>query len=237
VFWAELHITSGLAAVLNATVPLFGLPLAHRALAAEPMTPHKTGGVVLGVLGLAIVFSAELAGDSPLAAWASAGVLVASLAGAQAGVLVKAKATHLDPAVLAGVQMAAGSVPLLAAGAALEGNPFQFHWIGGRLPGGERGMEHGLGRRGNSGRSGDGGVERGPLTRRGPWRPWSPCSFQVTLVAQAADSCALAARRVSTCRLSQSIWSLIVCRVALVASHSSARRRSSSENTGDSASR
>ena len=37
-----------------------------------------------------------------MAAWASAGVLVASLAGAQAGVLVKAKGTHLDPAVLAG---------------------------------------------------------------------------------------------------------------------------------------
>ncbi|MGH7580015.1 MAG: DMT family transporter [Gemmatimonadales bacterium] len=128
VFWAELHISSGLAAVLNATIPLFGLPLAHRSLAAEPMTPHKMGGVVLGVLGLAIVFGAELGGDGPLALWASAGVLVASLAGAQAGVLVKAKGTHLDPAVLAGVQMTAGSLPLLAAGAALEGNPFRFDW-------------------------------------------------------------------------------------------------------------
>src|SRR5688572_27452362 len=50
VFWAELHISSGLAAVLNATIPLFGLPLAHRLLAAEPMTPQKVSGVVLGVL-------------------------------------------------------------------------------------------------------------------------------------------------------------------------------------------
>ncbi len=128
VFWAELHISSGLAAVLNATIPLFGLPLAHRALAAEPMTPHKVWGVVLGALGLAIVFGAELGGNSRLAAWASAGVMVASLAGAQAGVLVKAKGTHIDPAVLAGVQMAAGSIPLLAAGVALEGNPLLFDW-------------------------------------------------------------------------------------------------------------
>jgi drug/metabolite transporter (DMT)-like permease len=128
VFWAELHISSGLAALLNATIPLFGLPLAHRALAAEPMTSHKVWGVVLGVLGLAIVFGSELGGNSPLAAWASIGVMVASLAGAQAGVLVKAKGTHLDPAVLAGVQMAAGSVPLLAGGAALEGNPLLFDW-------------------------------------------------------------------------------------------------------------
>jgi drug/metabolite transporter (DMT)-like permease len=133
VFWAELHISSGLAAVLNATIPLFGLPLAHRALAAEPMTPQKVGGVGLGVLGVALVFAAELGGNSAMAAWAGAGVLVASLAGAQAGVLIKAKGTHLDPAVLAGVQMAAGSVPLLAAGAALEGNPLRFHWTASAL--------------------------------------------------------------------------------------------------------
>lgn len=128
VFWAELHISSGLAALLNATIPLFGLPLAHRALAAEPMTSYKVWGVLFGVLGLAIVFGAELGGSSPLAAWAGAGVVVASLAGAQAGVLIKAKGTHLDPAVLAGVQMATGSVPLLVGGAALEGNPLLFAW-------------------------------------------------------------------------------------------------------------
>lgn len=128
VFWAELHISSGLAAVLNATIPLFGLPLAHRMLAAEPMTPYKVSGVVLGVLGMAIVFGAELGGTTPMAAWASAGVLVASLAGAQAGVLVKARGTHLDPAVLAGVQMAFGAVPLLVGGAVLEGNPLRLAW-------------------------------------------------------------------------------------------------------------
>jgi drug/metabolite transporter (DMT)-like permease len=128
VFWAELHISSGLAAVLNATIPLFGLPLAHRALVSEPMTGPKVWGVVLGVLGLALVFGSELGGSGPLAAWASAGVLVASLAGAQAGVVIKSKGTHIDPAVLAGVQMAFGSVPLLLGGAALEGNPLRFHW-------------------------------------------------------------------------------------------------------------
>ena len=128
VFWAELHISSGLAAVLNATIPLFGLPLAHRLLAAEPMSPAKVAGVVLGILWVAIVFGVELGGNAPLAAWASAGVLVASLAGAHAGVMVKARGTHLDPAVLAGVQMAFGAVPLLLGGAALEGNPLRFGW-------------------------------------------------------------------------------------------------------------
>jgi len=128
VFWAELHISSGLAAVLNATIPLFGLPLAHRMLAAEPMTPPKVTGVVLGVLGTAVVFGSELGGNTTMAAWAGAGVLVASLAGAQAGVLVKARGTHLDPAVLAGVQMTFGAIPLLIGGALLEGNPLRLAW-------------------------------------------------------------------------------------------------------------
>src|SRR5215210_8412504 len=38
VFWGEQYISSGLAALLSATVPLFGLPLAHRYLATEPLT-------------------------------------------------------------------------------------------------------------------------------------------------------------------------------------------------------
>lgn len=130
VFWGELHISSGLAALLTATIPLFGLPLAHRYVASEPMTPRRVAGVLLGVVGLAIVFGAELGAGQGLALWASGGILVAALASAHAGVLVKARGSHLDPAVLAGVQMAAGCVPLLVGGAVLEGNPFRFHWSG-----------------------------------------------------------------------------------------------------------
>ncbi len=128
VFWGEQYISSGLAALLNATIPLFGLPLAHRYLASEPLTRRKLAGVLLGLAGVLMVFGVELGGSGPLAFWASAGILVASLAGAQAGVLIKARGTHIDPAVLAGVQMAAGCVPLLIGGIALEGNPLRFHW-------------------------------------------------------------------------------------------------------------
>jgi drug/metabolite transporter (DMT)-like permease len=128
VFWGEQYISSGLAALLSATVPLFGLPLAHRYLASEPLTPGKVVGVLLGVIGVAIVFSGELGLGGPTALWASAGIILAALATAQAGVLVKARGTHIDPAVLAGVQMIGGCVPLLLAGLALEGDPLTFHW-------------------------------------------------------------------------------------------------------------
>jgi drug/metabolite transporter (DMT)-like permease len=127
VFWGEQYISSGLAALLNATIPLFGLPLAHRYVESEPLTRRKIAGVLLGLLGVLVVFGAELTGG-PLAFWAGAGIVVASFSGAQASVLMKARGSHLDPAVTAGVQMAAGCVPLLVGGIALEGSPLAFHW-------------------------------------------------------------------------------------------------------------
>ncbi|HYF40183.1 MAG TPA: EamA family transporter [Gemmatimonadales bacterium] len=128
VFWGEQYIASGLAALLSATVPLFGLPLAHRYLAAEPLTWRKFGGVLLGLAGTAVVFSGELGTSGTHALWASAGIVVAALATAHAGVLVKARATHIEPSVLAGVQMAGGCIPLLLGGVLLEGSPLEFRW-------------------------------------------------------------------------------------------------------------
>lgn len=128
VFWGEQHISSGLAAVLSSTVPLFGLPLAHRYLASEPLTHWKVAGVLLGVIGVAIVCSGQLGIGGPLAFWASLGIIFAALATAHAGVLIKAGGTHMEPSVLAGVQMAGGCIPLLLGGVLLEGNPVHFHW-------------------------------------------------------------------------------------------------------------
>jgi len=128
VFWGEQYISSGLAALLSATVPLFGLPLAHRYLQTEPLTSWKVAGVLLGLLGVAIIFSGELGIGGPLAFSASVGIIIAALATAHAGVLIKAGGTHIEPSVLAGVQMVGGCVPLLFAGIALEGSPLRFHW-------------------------------------------------------------------------------------------------------------
>lgn len=128
VFWGEQYISSGLAALLSATVPLFGLPLAHWYLSSERLTWRRMAGVLVGLIGVGIVFSGELEAGGRLAALASAGMVVAALATAHAGVLVKAGATHIEPPVLAGVQMAGGCIPLLLGGLVLEGSPAQFQW-------------------------------------------------------------------------------------------------------------
>src|SRR5437016_536088 len=60
VFWGEQYIPSGLAAVLQSTFPVFGFVIAHFYLAQERMTLVKMLGVLLGVFGVAVIFSDQL---------------------------------------------------------------------------------------------------------------------------------------------------------------------------------
>src|SRR5215203_3108580 len=61
VFWGEQYVSSGLAALLQATIPAFGLVFAHFHLPGERLTWARSGGVVLGVCGVGVVFSNQLA--------------------------------------------------------------------------------------------------------------------------------------------------------------------------------
>src|SRR3989441_10178851 len=127
-FWGEQYISSGLAALLQATIPAFGLVIAHFYLPDEQMTPIKILGVGMGVAGVGVIFSNQLivAGPRPLAGCAA--LVGGSACAAYANVLVKARGANLNPAILAGGQMFFGLIPLMLVGIPLEGNPFHFQW-------------------------------------------------------------------------------------------------------------
>lgn len=127
-FWGEQYISSGLAALLQATIPAFGLVIAHFYLPGEQMTPVKIFGVVMGIAGVAVIFSNQLSVAGPRALAGCAALIVGSACAAYANVLVKACGAKLDPAILAGGQMFFGLIPLLLVGIPLEGNPFHFRW-------------------------------------------------------------------------------------------------------------
>lgn len=127
-FWGEQHISSGLAAVLQATIPAFGLVIAHYHLPDERITLLKLCGVGLGIAGVAVIFSDQLQIAGRLALWGSVAVVLGALAVAYANVLVKAHGRHLHPATLAAGQMLCGLVPLLLFGIIIEGNPLKFRW-------------------------------------------------------------------------------------------------------------
>lgn len=56
----ETYIPSSLAAVMNSTTPLFTAILAHLFLEDEKLKPHKIFGVLLGMLGIFIIFFPSL---------------------------------------------------------------------------------------------------------------------------------------------------------------------------------
>ena len=127
-FWGEQYISSGLASLLQATIPAFGLVIAHFYLPGERLTWARIAGVLLGVAGVAIVFSNQLEVAGPKALAGSVALVSSSFFVAYSNVLVKARGKHLDPAILAAGQMCFGLIPLLLIGIPLEGNPLHFHW-------------------------------------------------------------------------------------------------------------
>ncbi|MCA1815979.1 MAG: EamA family transporter, partial [Acidobacteria bacterium] len=113
VFWGESHVSSGLAALLQATIPLFGLPVAHKLLPDEPLTVARVVGVVVGLAGLGVVFSDQLGGGDRLAAWGAGAIVAGAFAAACSNVLVKARGAKFDLSVLVAGQMGCGLVPLV----------------------------------------------------------------------------------------------------------------------------
>ena len=128
VFWGEQYITSGLAALLQATLPAFGLVFAHFHLPSERLSWKKIGGVVLGVCGVGVVFSNQLVVSGRQALAGCVALVLSAMFAAYSNVLVKTYGRHLNPAVLSAGQMLFGLLLLLTVGIPLEGNPFRFHW-------------------------------------------------------------------------------------------------------------
>jgi drug/metabolite transporter (DMT)-like permease len=128
VFWGEQYISSGLAALLQSTLPAFGLIIAHFYLPGERITLPKILGVLLGVFGVGVIFSNQLQVAGPKALWGCAALVLSAFCAAYANVLVKTYSIDLQPSILAGGQMLFGLIPLLLIGIPLEGNPFNYRW-------------------------------------------------------------------------------------------------------------
>ena len=119
---------SGLAAVLQAMITVFGLLLAWIFLPNESITKRKISAVGLGIVGVAVIFIDQLWVES---VWAFAGcvaIVVGAYAAAQASILVKARGAEMHPASLVFAQMLFGLPAIVVYALAVEGNPLQFNW-------------------------------------------------------------------------------------------------------------
>jgi drug/metabolite transporter (DMT)-like permease len=121
VYWAEQWVPSGLASVLFATFPMFVAVLAHFFLPGERLAPLGSGGVLLGFVGVAVIFSEDLAAlggaELSLAAWV---LLLSPVAAALGSVAAKRWGRGLPALSLSGPPMAIGAVILGMIGALVE---------------------------------------------------------------------------------------------------------------------
>lgn len=129
VFWSEQYITSGLAAVLQSMISVFGLALSWFYLPDERVDGLKVMAVIIGIIGVAIVFYEQLVLENPMAFLGSVGIVVGAYAAAHASILVKARASGMHPASLVLGQMVCGLIPMLIL-AAREGNPLELQLSG-----------------------------------------------------------------------------------------------------------
>jgi drug/metabolite transporter (DMT)-like permease len=127
-FWGELHVSSGLAAVLQATIPIFGMVFAHLMLPDEPMRLQKLAGSLLALGGVAIICARLLGFNGVMAFWGGLGIVFGAAGAAFSNVLLKARVLQVAPAMIAAWQMIFGTAPLLVTGFIVEGNPLRFHW-------------------------------------------------------------------------------------------------------------
>lgn len=127
-FWAELYVSSGLSAVLQATIPIFGMVFAHYLLPSEPLRWQRVAGATLAIGGVALICSRLLDFEGLLAFWGGVVIVFGAASAAFSNVLLKKRDVQLAPAMLAAWQMIFGVVPLLVLGLIVDGNPLHFHW-------------------------------------------------------------------------------------------------------------
>ena len=113
--WGEQSIDSAVAAILDATVPLFTILIAHYLLRDDKMTLPKVLGLLIGFAGVVVLMSKDI-GGSPSSVLGQFAVVLASAFYAGSAVYVR-KTTEDTPGILrsAGPLISATAVMWLAA--------------------------------------------------------------------------------------------------------------------------
>jgi drug/metabolite transporter (DMT)-like permease len=112
--WGQHHIASGLAAILNATTPLFTVLVAHFLTRDEKLSAGKMAGVALGIFGVILMLGAELIAGLGTELLAQLACLAAALSYAFAGVFGRRfKRMGVPPLATATGQVTASSLVML----------------------------------------------------------------------------------------------------------------------------
>ena len=126
VYWAEQFIASGLASILFGVFPFFVIIISRLAIPAEKIGPYKLVGVILGFLGIFIIFSENLALDIENDFYGMIAVVVSAIMQAGIAVTIKKYGQHLNPLSMNLMPLAIAGLVLTFAGYSLENSQ---NWI------------------------------------------------------------------------------------------------------------
>ena len=107
--WGEQTIDSAVASILNATVPLFTIVIAHYWLHDDKMTVPKVLGLLIGFGGVVLLFSEDLLASKHLNVIGQLAVVLASLFYAWSAVFARKYTEHIKGVIR-------GALPLITAG-------------------------------------------------------------------------------------------------------------------------
>jgi len=93
--WGEQTIDSAVASILNATVPLFTILIAHFWLQDDKITAQKMIGLLIGFAGVVILMSKDLSANAQNSAIGQAAVVLASVFYAWSAVYARKATQHM----------------------------------------------------------------------------------------------------------------------------------------------
>jgi drug/metabolite transporter (DMT)-like permease len=106
--WGELSIDSAVASILNATVPLFTIVIAHLFLLDDKMSVQRVLGLFIGFIGVVVLLSEDLTAGAQSSILGQAAVILASIFYAASSVYARRK-TQAAPGLVR------GAAPLVSA--------------------------------------------------------------------------------------------------------------------------
>jgi drug/metabolite transporter (DMT)-like permease len=112
IFWAQIRIDSGLAAILIGATPLITILLAHRFAAGERATWNRLSGVLTGLAGLIVMIGIEALSGFTAQVLAEAAILLAAASYAAANVFGR-RFRGQSPLIAATGQITASAVLVL----------------------------------------------------------------------------------------------------------------------------
>lgn len=114
IVWGQTHIAAGLASILNATTPLFGVVVAHYFTGDEKLTAGRLAGVITGFAGVAVMIGADALRSLGVNVFAQLAVLMATFCYAVGTVYARRfRGLGLSPLATATGQVTASSMLLI----------------------------------------------------------------------------------------------------------------------------